>query len=119
MITKKLNLLLLAGMLTLAGCEKVSLKKIEKLPEQDALLLNVEKMATPSRYRAHLYFDTDSNPETAEAMLSLNCLTEEEFLHLFNEASIGKIQKISQWDKAFPRNSMDKKWHFITEKTKE
>ena len=56
MITKRLNLLLLAGMLTLAGCEKVSLKKNEKLPEQDALLLKLQKIAMTSRRRIFTSF---------------------------------------------------------------
>lgn len=117
-MSKKLNLLLIAGMLALSGC-KVQKKQIEEHSDKDALLINVEKTSIATVYTAFLYFDTDKNPETAEAMLSLNCLNDSEFLHIFNEATIGKTLKISQWDKIFPRNQADKSWYFTEGKTKE
>ena len=118
---KKLYTLLCIGALMLSGCQDKDANETkneasEKWKQTEALLLHVDKYIEPWDHRNHqyttaqLYFDTDGNPETAEAMLILTGKSNKKALNIFNNAKIGTYKTLQEWEETLCEKYDYKEW---------
>ena len=99
---KNLYSLILIGVLALCGCENKTQtdSSTSKWKETEALLLHTEKtMGRQNSVHSFFYFDTDGNPDTAEAMLHSESHSEMAHLLQFNNAKIGNYNSLNEWEK--------------------
>ena len=92
--------LLLLGTLLFCGCDNKNESTIRNADwkKAEALLLHSEKQAVRHNTDSFYYFDTDGNPETAEAMLHLISPSEKTHLRYFNNAKIGTYRTLEEWE---------------------
>ena len=117
---KKTNLFLMAiiGCLSMVGCREANTSTnvrnvLKEKGDVETTLIHKEqyvyalKEDQRTSREIYYYFDTDKDPETAELMLRVNTPNTGIFLSAYNEAKIGKTQKISEWHKKLAPSNGD------------